>query len=125
MLADAILLIHACVVIFNVGGLIAIWLGAWRGWGWVRHRMFRLVHLGLILFIVAEAVLGFSCPLTVLEDWLRGAADQQGFIQRWVRAGLYLDFPAWVFVVAYTKFGAIVAATWRLVPPTKALLHKL
>lgn len=115
--ADVVLALHAAVVIFNVGGLFAIWLGVWRGWGWVRNRTFRMVHLGLILFIVAEAILGIACPLTLLEDWLRGAHSEQGFIERWIQSWLYWDLPSWVFVVAYSKFAALVAATWKLVPP--------
>jgi Protein of Unknown function (DUF2784) len=121
MLADLILTLHFAIVLFNIGGLIAIWLGAWLGWGWVRNRVFRAVHLGLILFIVAEALLGVTCPLTTLEDWMRGEPHQQGFIARWVSSWLFYDAPAWVFVLAYSKFGALVAATWVLVPPRKAM----
>jgi hypothetical protein len=117
MFADSILLLHACIVIFNVGGLFAIWLGAWRKWGWVRNRTFRTVHLGLILFIAAEAILGVTCPLTLLEDWLRGTVSEQGFIGRWIHSWLYWDLPSWVFIVVYSKFAALVAATWKLLPP--------
>jgi hypothetical protein len=124
LLANAVLLIHAAVVIFNVGGLFAIWLGAWRKCNWVRNRTFRMAHLGLILFIAAEAVLGVACPLTVLEDWLRGTGSGQGFIEGWVHSWLYWDLPSWVFVVVYTKFAALVAATWKLVPPAAPTFYK-
>jgi Protein of Unknown function (DUF2784) len=120
MLVDFVILFHAGIVIFNVGGLFAIWLGAWRGWHWVRHRNFRMMHLGLILFIVAEAILGIACPLTLLEDWLRGTSSGQGFIERWIHSWLYWDLPSWVFIVVYSKFAALVAATWKLVPPQAA-----
>jgi hypothetical protein len=119
MLADLVLLLHAAIVVFNVGGLLVIWLGAWRGWAWVRNRAFRLTHLGLILFIVAEAILGITCPLTTLEDWLRGETQAQGFIARWVTSWMFYDAPAWIFTLIYSKFGALVAATWVLVPPAK------
>jgi uncharacterized membrane protein len=117
LLADFVLFIHLLIVIFNVGGLFAIWVGAWRKWGWVRNRTFRITHLGLILFIVAEAILGVACPLTMLEDWLRGAGSEQGFIERWIHSWLFWDLPSWVFIVVYSKFAALVAATWKLVPP--------
>ena len=120
-LATTVLLLHALLVMFNIGGLLAIWLGAWREWRWVRNRTFRIFHLSLILFITAEAIFGFTCPLTLLEDWLRGEHNEQGFIQRWVQHWLYWDFPAWVFIVAYSKFAALVAVTWKLVPPIKAV----
>jgi hypothetical protein len=75
--------------------------------------------LALILFIVAEAFLDMTCPLTTLEDWLRGETDQPGFIARWVHSWLLYDLPPWVFALAYSKFGALVAATWVLAPPQK------
>ena len=124
MLADLILILHANIVFFNIGGLFAIWLGAWREWRWVRNRTFRILHLTLILFITAEAILGFTCPLTILEDWLRGENNEQGFIQRWVQHWLYWDLPSWVFIVAYSKFAALVAVTWKLVPPIRAVSTK-
>ena len=124
MLADLILILHANIVFFNIGGLFAIWLGAWREWRWVRNRTFRILHLTLILFITAEAILGFTCPLTLLEDWLRGENNEQGFIQRWVQHWLYWDLPSWVFIVAYSKFAALVAVTWKLVPPIRAVSTK-
>jgi hypothetical protein len=124
-LADFVLLIHLFVVIFNVGGLFAIWLGAWRGWNWVRSRAFRTTHLVLILLVAAEAILGLACPLTVLEDWLRGTVSEQGFIQRWMHNWLYWDLPSWVFIVVYSKFAALVAATWKLVPPAMIRITKL
>jgi hypothetical protein len=117
LLADFVLFIHLLIVIFNVGGLFAIWLGAWRKWGWVRNRTFRTVHLGLILFIAAEAILGVACPLTLLEDWLRGTVSEEGFIGRWIHSWLYWDLPSWVFIVVYSKFAALVAVTWKLLPP--------
>lgn len=117
LFADFVLFIHLLIVIFNVGGLFAIWVGAWRGWNWGRNRAFRMTHLGLILFIVAEAILGVACPLTFLEDWLRGTGSEQAFIGRWIHAWLYWDLPSWAFIVVYSKFAALVAVTWKLVPP--------
>ena len=124
MLATLALATHILVVLFNIGGLFAIWLGAWQEWRWVRNRTFRILHLTLILFITAEAILGFTCPLTILEDWLRGENNEQGFIQRWVQHWLYWDLPSWVFIVAYSKFAALVAVTWKLVPPIRAVSTK-
>jgi Protein of Unknown function (DUF2784) len=114
---NLIVLPHFCLVIFNIGGLLAIWIGGWRKWRWVHNRTFRTLHLGLILFIAAEAILGFTCPLTLLEDRLRGTAEESGFIERWIHSWLYWDLPSWVFIVVYSKFAALVAATWKLVPP--------
>jgi Protein of Unknown function (DUF2784) len=124
LLADFVLFAHLLIVLFNVGGLFTIWLGAGRGWNWVRNRTFRTVHFGLILFIVAEAILGVACPLTLLEDWLRGTGNERGLIKGWIHSWLFWDLPSWVFIVAYSKFVALVAATWKLVPPTSAISTK-
>jgi hypothetical protein len=119
MLANFILLLHVAVVLFNVLGLLAIWLGAWLGWSWVRSRTFRILHLALILFIVAKAVLGITCPLTIWEDTLRGTTAERGFIERWIHSWFFLDAPSWVFTMAYSAFGALVALTWYRIPPAR------
>ncbi|SIT47547.1 conserved membrane hypothetical protein [Paraburkholderia piptadeniae] len=117
-LANTVLVLHALIVVFIVGGLIAIWVGAALKRDWVRNRAFRIVHLAAIGVVAMLAVLGVPCPLTVLEDWLRtGAAGPQGFVQRWVSALLYYDLPAWIFIAAYVLFLLIVAVTWRRIPP--------
>ncbi|MCG5072326.1 DUF2784 family protein [Paraburkholderia tagetis] len=117
-LANTVLVLHALLVLFIVGGLVAIWLGAWLKRGWVRNRVFRIVHLAAIGVVALLAILEIPCPLTVLEDWLRtGSASSQGFIQRWVSSWLYYDFPGWVFAAAYVMFLLVVAITWFRVPP--------
>ncbi|QHB56873.1 DUF2784 family protein (plasmid) [Ralstonia solanacearum] len=117
-LADTVLVLHALVVLFIVGGLIAILAGAALKHDWVRNRAFRLTHLAAIGVVATLALLGLPCPLTVLEDWLRtGAAGPQGFVQRWVSAWLYYDLPTWVFATAYAAFLLVVVVTWWRIPP--------
>ena len=117
-LANTVLVLHALLVLFIVGGLVALWLGAWLKHGWVRNRVLRIVHLAAIGVVALLAVLDIPCPLTVLEDWLRnGSASPQGFIQRWVSYWLYYDLPGWVFATAYVVFLLVVAITWFRIPP--------
>jgi len=118
-LADLVLVVHFLFVIFVVGGFLAVLLGAWRGWVWVRHRCFRQLHLAAIGFVALTSTAGYICPLTILEDRLRGvsAAPRQGFIARWISHLLYYDFPEWVFTSVYLLFGLLVLATYWLVPP--------
>ena len=118
-LADAVLAVHFLVVVFIVGGLLAVWAGAWPRWNWVRNRAFRYAHLGAILFVAAEAVLGIACPLTVWEDALRGGANAQSFVGRWVRWLLFYQAPEWVFTAAYAAWAAATLVTLVLVPPRK------
>ena len=118
-MADAILVVHFAIVIFIVGGLLAVWAGAALGWGWVRDPWFRYLHLGAIAFVAAEALLGIMCPLTVWEDALRGGPGTESFVGRWVRYFLYYEAPAWMFTAAYVGWAAATLATLRLVPPRK------
>lgn len=119
--ADTVLALHALVPLFLVGGLLAVWLGAWRGWRWVRHPAFRLAHVGLMAFVAVQALLGRLCPLTLLEEALRRRAGQVGygggFIEHWVGRWLYWDVPSWAFVALYLAFLGLLLLTWWRVPP--------
>lgn len=121
LLADTVLLLHFFFVIFVVLGLLAVVLGGWRHWVWVRNGWFRLAHLAAIGVVVAQAWLGKICPLTILEMWLRRQAGQAGyaggFIQHWVGELLYYSAPAWVFMMIYTLFALLVVWAWVAVPP--------
>ena len=122
LLADAVLILHAAVVVSVVGGLLLILIGNLAGWRWVNALWFRLAHLATIGVVVAQAWLGVTCPLTSLEMVLRERARLStysgGFIEHWLHRFLYFEAPAWVFALVYTLFGALVLATWRYLPPT-------
>ncbi|OGA13431.1 MAG: hypothetical protein A3G25_19105 [Betaproteobacteria bacterium RIFCSPLOWO2_12_FULL_63_13] len=118
MLADAILVVHFMFVLFVTGGFALILAGGALRWAWVRHRAFRLAHLGAIVLVAAEALLGIACPLTVWEDALRRAEPQRAsFVGRWVARLLYYDLPEWVFASAYAVLALAAALAWLLIPP--------
>lgn len=122
LLADGVLIVHAGVIVFVVGGLIAILIGAAAGWRWVRNRWFRLAHLGAIGYVVLQAWCGITCPLTDLENYLRGQAGQtgygaQGFIAHWLHQLIFFRAEPWVFTLGYSVFGLAVLATLWLAPP--------
>jgi hypothetical protein len=119
MIADAILVVHFLIVLFNVGGLLVVWLGAALGWPWIRNPWFRYAHLAAIGFVAGEAILGVACPLTVWEDLLRGGAQPESFVGRWVRWLVFYQAPEWVFAVAYVGWALATLATLRLVPPRR------
>lgn len=119
-LANIVLIVHALIVLFIVGGLIAIWVGALFRVAWARNRVFRSAHIGAIGVVALLAALNIPCPLTVAEDYLRaGSIAPQGFIQRWISAWLFYDFPAWVFVFVYVLFFLSVVLTWWWIPPRR------
>ncbi|MHC1766181.1 MAG: DUF2784 domain-containing protein [Verrucomicrobiia bacterium] len=117
-LADAILVLHAIVVLFNVGALPVIWVGYFRGWGFVRNSYLRIAHLLLIGVVAAEAVFGMICPLTSWEAALRSEPKPiEGFIAYWIHRLLFYDAPAWVFTTAYLLFFVLVVVTFIYAPP--------
>jgi hypothetical protein len=84
LLADAVLIFHALFIAFAIfGGLIAIWRrGAWL---WL--------HLACAAWAATVVIMGWTCPLTPLEQTLRLAAGQQGyqtsFIEHYLLAAIY------------------------------------
>jgi ABC-type cobalamin transport system permease subunit len=118
-LADAILLIHALVVAFVVLGAAYIWIGVHYSWPGVRAPLFRYTHLGVMLFVAAQAVIGRVCPLTIWEDELRGEQPRNSFIAYWIGRLIYYDLPPWVFAAAYLAFSGALIVTLILLPPQR------
>ena len=102
-------------ILFTLG-LLAVILGGYRRWGWVRNRWFRTIHLLAIGIVIAESWLGLACPLTQWENWSReatgGNAYSSSFIQHWLHEILFYDFAPWVFTMSYTAFGILVLIAW-------------
>jgi hypothetical protein len=119
MIADAILVVHFGIVLFIIGGLIAVWTGAGLGWRWIRNPWFRYVHLAAIVFVAGEALVGMACPLTVWEDALRGGARAESFVGRAVRRLLFYEAPEWTFTAAYAAWAIATLLTLRFVPPRR------
>jgi hypothetical protein len=124
LLADIVLATHLGLVLFVIGGLVAIVVGNLYRWGFVNRWWFRAAHLAAIAVVVAQAWLGIVCPLTTLESWLRvkvgGTGYETSFIEHWVTRFLFYEAPAWVFTAAYTVFGLAVAAAWWQFPPRRS-----
>ena len=117
ILADVVLVAHTALALFLSFGLIAIWLGFWLGWAWVRGRRFRLTHLIGLGVVALESVLGIACPLTDWEYALRSSAHtatyRGGFIAHWLGRLLYYDFDERVFLALYlVALGLTVLAWW-------------
>jgi hypothetical protein len=120
-LAGLVLLVHVAVILFNLFGLVAIPLGAWRGWAFVRIFWWRALHLGILAVVALQAVLDRVCFLTTWQsDLLRmagQAASEAPLVARWVNRLIFWPLPVWVFAVIYVAVCLYVLALWRLVPP--------
>jgi hypothetical protein len=108
VLATAVMAVHFLVLAYIV-------VGAFLAWRWPRALF---VHVPFLLWGLGIVFLGFVCPLTELENWLRGRnGDPDGFIAEYLDGVLYPDeylvvsrvLAAGVVVVSYV--GAIVV--WR------------
>ena len=121
LLANIVLVVHAGIAAFVVGGLVLTVVGNLTHWDWVNDIWFRAAHLAAIAVVVGESWLGLVCPLTTLEMSLRSRAGDAsyggGFIEHWLQELLYYSAPAWLFVVVYTAFAILVLATWYYYPP--------
>jgi hypothetical protein len=123
VLADIVLVIHFLFVLFVVVSLPLIWIGGWMRLDFVRNLRFRLAHIAAILFVVVESFVGMICPLTLLEDRLRGGESGGNFIQRWLHRILFYDVPEWMLTTIYVLFAVLVIITFRLLPPHPRKRH--
>ena len=118
--ADHVLIAHFLYVLFVVGSLPAIWIGAWLGLKFVANPWFRYLHLAAILLVVAESLLGIACPLTVWENDLRQIETEAGFIQYWLHLIIFYQVSETVLTAVYIAFAALVAMTFKWVPPRRS-----
>jgi hypothetical protein len=85
LLADLVLIIHVGFVVLVVLGGLAV----------LRWPRLMCLHLPAVLWGAAIEFIGFVCPLTPLEVWLRarsgGAAYEGDFIGHYITAFLYPD----------------------------------
>lgn len=81
--ADLVVLIHFSFVLFvTLGGFLVI---RWNQLAWV--------HLPIAVYGAVIEFVGFVCPLTPLENWLRRQGGQAGyegsFIEQYIMPILY------------------------------------
>src|SRR5688500_13375166 len=124
LLSQLVLGLHLFVILFNVFGLIAIPLGAWRGWPFVHVYWWRLLHLVSFAIVALQAAFGAACFLTLWQAALREGAGlpvtPTPLIQRTVESIIFWPLPAWVFTALYLALFVYTVVLWRLVPPRRA-----
>jgi hypothetical protein len=117
-LAEAVLALHVGVILFNVFGLLAVPLGGWRGWRFVRVAWWRYLHLGALTLVAVQAMIGRACFLTLWQDALRGVSgNETPLIMGWVDRVIYWPLPFWFFAVLYVLVWCYALALLWLVPP--------
>ncbi len=122
LFGDITLTVHLLYVSFVVFAQIYIIIGWFKHWPLVRNFIFRMIHLGMIVVVTIQELLGVECPLTTLENHFRRQAgmsvdEQTTFIMRLVFSVVFIDIPRWVFSFVYIGFGAVVILTLIYLPP--------
>jgi len=78
----------------------------WVAFGalFTRHRpLLRWFHIASLIYGILLEILDWSCPLTSMENWLRGRAGaptyQGGFLLHYLDALVYPDVPPSLLVL--------------------------
>jgi len=84
-LADVVVVVHLGFILFVALGSLALW--RWPQLAWA--------HVPALVYAIAIVTVGFTCPLTPIEKWLRrrgdGMAYEGGFVDRYVEDVVYPD----------------------------------
>ena len=118
-MANFVMLIHFGLAMFITFGLFIIPVGYKFGWGWTTLWKLRLLHLLMIGIVTAEAIVGLTCPLTILENFLREVNETQTFVAYWINRILYWDLPRQTFIFFYSLCFVWVILLWKYCPPNK------
>jgi Protein of Unknown function (DUF2784) len=115
--AETVLAAHIAIILFNLFGLIAVPIGAVRGWHFVHVAWWRVLHVVLLAAVAAQAIVGRACILTLWQSDLAGAGGSPApLIMSLVDRLIFWKLPIWVFAALYAAvFGYAVALLW-LVP---------
>ena len=120
-LADAVLLVHLAIVVFNIFGLIAIPVGGWRGWRFVYVFWWRALHVGILAVVAVQAILQRVCFLTIwqadLVQPVDGSVLPTPLIADGINRVIYWPLQLWVFATFYVAICLYVLMLWWLVPP--------
>ena len=118
MIANTLLFIHFGFVLTVLISTLLIAIGGALRWRWIRNFWIRIVHVGIVVLVAIQALLGFYCPLTIWEENLRGESFYpEGFIAYWIHRLLYYDIDLQVLALIYAAFAAFVIALFFVFPP--------
>ncbi len=120
LLAELVLGFHVGVILFNLFGMIAVPIGAWRGWRFVRILWWRLLHVGALAIVAIQAVLGRACFLTLWQQALRGESGGRPLIMGVVDRLIFWPLPMAFFVTLYVFVFLYVLLLLWVVPPFAA-----
>ena len=101
LFSEIVLLFHFCIFLFMILSFFFIPLGYYQKWEWVKNKYYRLIHLILMGIIFIETILGFMCPLTILENFLRNNIEINNKITQIIHQIMYWDLSSYQFIILY------------------------
>ena len=101
LFSEIFLLFHFFIFLFMILSFFLLALGYYQKWEWVKNRYYRLIHLILMGIIFIETILGFMCPLTILENFLRNDIEINNKITQIIHQIMYWDLPTYQFIILY------------------------
>ena len=101
LFSEIVLLFHFCIFLFIMLSFFLIPFGYYQKWEWVKNRYYRLIHLILMGIIFIETILGFMCPLTILENFLRNNIQINNKITQIIHQIMYWNLPTYQFIILY------------------------
>ena len=72
IIADIILIIHFLIIFFVISLFLLIPISYKLNWEYLKNKTIRVAHISLITLVTIETLIGVHCPLTILENKLRG-----------------------------------------------------
>ncbi len=113
---ELVLFIHFLVILFLIIGFPIVLK--------YNSLLWRIIHAGTLAFVSLLMVFGLPCPLTVLEEGLRGSQVYGGsFIASWLNRIIYLEgFDASFVPYMAVGFSVLVGSSffWRPLKPKKS-----
>ena len=122
-IADFILFIHLIIAIFISAGMVIFPIGGLLSWRWCKNFSLRVTHLGLIVVVFIETLIGVNCPLTVAENYFRAQATYESFIGSLMSKTLYWNMSETSFFYLYGICVVWVLILWILFPPSKKFVR--
>ena len=117
--ADLVLIIHFIIVVFISSLFLLIPMGYQFYWKWVKKLKLRLIHLGLMTLITFETIIGITCPLTIIENNLRGIYISNSFFSSLVSKIIFWELPRLFFLILYILCLFWTIFIWFRFPPEK------
>lgn len=122
ILADMVVLVHFFWILFMLAGFIL----TLSGFFWKRFFdmwLFRVLHLFGIVYVGLLTILGEYCPLTILENNLRGRYNPSltypgSFIAHYLKRVVYPDVEPLIIIIPTILIVIFTILIFILRPPS-------